>query len=224
MRKIFITSYVSLDGVMQAPGGPEEDPSGGFGLGGWSFTFWDDIMGAEMDEQLSAPADLLLGRRTYEIFAAHWPYQPAEDLAAASLNAAKKYVVSNTLTTLDWQNCHRVSGDVVGAIRALKAENGPDLSVIGSAGLIRTLLANGLVDEFRVWTFPVVLGKGKRLFEEGAPPGALRLERTVVSTTGVVISVYRPAGDVPIGTFAPDSPSARELERRKKVAGEESHP
>jgi dihydrofolate reductase len=220
MRKLITSTFVSLDGVMQAPGGPEEDPTGGFALGGWSFAYWDETMDAGAAGFDSHDRELVLGRRTYEIFAAYWPYQPEGDPTAASLNAARKHVASRTLESLDWNNSTLLQGDVVAAITALKSKAGPDLQVIGSGGLIQALQAASLIDEYHVWTFPVVLGRGKRLFEATAKPSALRLVDSKVSGTGVVMSTYVPNGEIQPGSFASIEPSARELERRSKWAGE----
>jgi dihydrofolate reductase len=216
MRKLVVNTFVTLDGVMQAPGGPEEDPTGGFEHGGWSATYWDDVMGQKMDEGMSQPFDLVLGRGTYEIFAAHWPHSDAQ--FAEELNNATKHVASTTLTELDWQNSQLIEGDVPAGIRKLKEEDGSELQVHGSAGLIQTLLEHGLVDELRVWTFPVLIGKGKRLFGDGTVPAGLRLTDSMISSTGVVMAAYEPAGEVPIGSFALDEPTEAELERREKIA------
>ena len=220
MRKLIASTFVSLDGVMQAPGGPDEDPSGGFALGGWSFKYWDETMDASASGFDGKDRELVLGRRTYEIFAAHWPYQPAGDPTAIALNAARKHVASRTLTSLDWNNSTLLRGDVVAAIGALKATPGPDLQLIGSGNLIQTLQAATLIDEYNVWTFPVVLGKGKRLFAETARPASLRLIRSQLSSTGVVMSTYVPDGDVEPGSFATIEPSEKELARRRKLADE----
>jgi len=200
MRQLIVNTFMSLDGVMQAPGGPQEDPSGDFTRGGWSFGYWDERMGAVMAGLMGKPFDLVLGRKTYEIFAAHWPY--SDEPAAEPLNSATKYVASRTLDELAWENSHLIEGDVPAGIRALKQQDGPELQVHGSGNLIQTLMANGLIDEYSLWTFPVVLGAGKRLFADGTIPSALRLTDSTVSTTGVVIGTYEPAGDVPIGSFA----------------------
>ena len=218
MRRLIVSAFVSLDGIVQAPGGPEEDPTGGFTLGGWMFAFGDegmDISAAGFDGK---DRELVLGRRTYEIFEAYWPYQPADDPVAKTLNAAKKFVASHTLTALGWNNSTLLHGDVVSAIRALKQQVGPDLQVIGSGHLIQTLQAAALIDEYNVWTFPVVLGRGKRLFGESARPSALRLVRSKVSASGVVMSTYEPGGDVRPGSFASAEPSERELARRARMA------
>ena len=202
MRKLIASTFVSLDGIMQAPGGPEEDPTGGFTLGGWSFGYWDDSMDPSMSGFDGRDRELVLGRRTYQIFEAFWPNQPEEDPTAKTLNAAKKHVASRTLTTLHWNNSTLLHGDVVSAIIALKAQPGADLQVIGSGNLIQTLQTAALIDEYNVWTFPVVLGRGKRLFSESARPSALRLVHSQVSTTGVVMSTYVPDGEIQPGSFA----------------------
>jgi dihydrofolate reductase len=208
MRKLIVSTFASLDGIMQAPGGPEEDPSGGFALGGWMFACRED---ESMDISTSGfdgkDRELVLGRRTYEIFEAYWPHQPDDHPIAKTFNAAKKHVASRTLTVLRWNNSTLLRGDVVSAIIALKAQPGPDLQIIGSGNLIQTLQSASLIDEYNVWTFPVVLGRGKRLFSETAKPSALRLLRSQVSTTGVVMSTYVPGGDIRLGSFASAEPS-----------------
>lgn len=221
MRKLIASTFVSLDGVMQAPGGPEEDPAGGFACGGWTFHYWDELMGRSASGFDGKDRELVLGRKTYEIFEAHWPYQPPDDPTAQTLNAAKKHVASRTLKSLSWENSALLGEDVVKAVAALKAQPGHDLQIIGSGNLIQSLQAASLIDEFNVWTFPVILGRGKRLFEPTAKPGALRLVTTQASTTGVVLSNYVPAGDIPSGSFAQAEPSARELERRARMARED---
>jgi dihydrofolate reductase len=198
--------------VMQAPGGPEEDPSGGFEHGGWSFGYWDEAMQSTMGASMSRPFDLVLGRKTYEIFAAHWPY--SDDPAAEALNAATKHVASTTLKDLEWQNSELIAGDVPDGVRALKRQGGPELQVHGSANLIQTLLRHGLVDELRAWTFPLVLGRGKRLFADGTVPGGLDLTSSQVSSTGVVMATYRTGAEIKGGSFVPEKPSEAELARR----------
>ena len=188
MRKLISTTMVSLDGVMQAPGGPEEDPTGGFSFGGWSFPYWDDAPDRDMRGLDGKDRELLLGRRTYEIFEAYWPYQAADSPLAQALNAAKKHVASRTLKKVQWNNSTLLRGHAVAAVAALKAEAGLDLQIIGSGNLIQALQAATLIDEYNLWTFPVVLGRGKRLFEAGAKPGALRLAASQPSATGVVMS------------------------------------
>lgn len=218
MRKLTASTFVSLDGVMQAPGGPEEDPTGGFTLGGWMFGYGDESMDISASGFDGRDRELVLGRRTYQIFEAYWPYQPDDNPIAKTLNAAKKHVASRTLTMLHWNNSTLLHGDIVSAIIALKAKTGPDLQIIGSGNLIQTLQAASLIDEYNVWTFPVVLGRGKRLFSETASPSALRLIRSQVSTTGVVMSTYVPNGDIHPGSFASTEPSEKELVRRKIMA------
>lgn len=216
MRKVIASTFMSLDGVMQAPGGPEEDPTKGFTLGGWSAHYWDEGMNAAMGGLMSQPFDLLLGRKTYEIFAAHWPYA-GDNPVTALFNKATKYVASRSLNKLDWVNSKIIEGDVVAGVKALKAENGPDLQVHGSANFLQSLIGAGLVDEHSVWIFPVVLGHGKRLFEDGVPAQALELAQTKTSGTGVMMNLYRPKGAVVPGTFALAEPSAAELARRAKL-------
>jgi dihydrofolate reductase len=201
MRKLIVSTFVSLDGVMQAPGGPEEDDSGGFALGGWSVNYWDERMGQVMAEAMSVPFDLVLGRRTYEIFAAYWPNAP-EEAGAKPLNDATKYVASRGRPKLDWSTSILIEGDAAEGIAALKRGDGPELQVHGSGNLIQTLLRHDLVDEYRLWVFPLVIGSGKRLFAEGTIPSALRLVDSKVSTTGVVIGTYEPAGEIVTGSFA----------------------
>ncbi len=218
MRKLVASTFVSLDGVMQAPGGPEEDPGDGFAYGGWTFHYWDEAVDISASGFDGKDRELVLGRKTYEIFEAYWPYQPADNPVARTLNAARKYVASRTLKTLQWENSILLGEDVVGAIAALKAQPGLDLQIIGSGNLIQSLQAASLIDEYHVWTFPVVLGRGKRLFGAGAKPGALRLVGTRVSATGVVMSAYAPAGEIRPGSFASAEPSEKELVRRAKMA------
>jgi len=198
MRKLVVLTFLSLDGVMQAPGGKGEDPSGGFDLEGWSVPHFDETVGAEMGKQMSPPFDLLLGRKTFEIFASYWP-QHADDWPG--INEATKYVVSNTLREHDWSNSVFLNGDAVAEIKRLKAGDGPPLQVHGSSNLIQTLLANDLVDELWLKIFPVTLGKGKRLFGEGARPGSLKLTQSMISPSGVIIASYARDGDVKTGTF-----------------------
>lgn len=205
MRKLIVTTFLTLDGVMQAPGGPEEDPSGGFAHGGWSVNYWDDVMGKTMDGIMGHPFDLVLGRKTYEIFAAYWPHA-GDDPAAKALNDATKHVASRTLRSLDWANSLLIEGDASEGIAALKRQDGPELQVHGSGDLIQTLLRSGLIDVFHVWTFPAVVGPGKRLFADGTLPAGLKLVDSVVSTTGVVIATYVPAGDLVTGSFGLEDP------------------
>jgi dihydrofolate reductase len=201
MRKLTVSTFLSLDGVMQAPGGPGEDDTGGFAYGGWSVNYWDDTMGKVMDAAFDEPFDLLLGRRTYEIFAAYWPNVPDEE-GGKPLNDATKYVASRGRPNLSWKESVLLEGDAAGAVAELKRGEGPELQVHGSADLIQTLIRSSLVDEYRLWLFPLVLGSGKRLFADGTIPASVELVDTTVSTTGVVIGTYRPAGDIETGTFA----------------------
>jgi dihydrofolate reductase len=212
MRELIVNTFMTLDGVMQAPGGPEEDPSGGFDHGGWSFGYWDEQMGTAMGQSMSGPFDLVLGRKTYEIFAAHWPY--SDEPAAEPLNSATKHVASTTLTELEWENSKLIEGDVPEGVRALKQEDGPELQVHGSANLIQTLLEHGLIDEFRVWIFPLVLGRGKRLFDGGTVPAGMELASSQVSSTGVIMATYRSGAEIKGGSFAAETPSDAELARR----------
>ena len=212
MRQLIVNTFMSLDGVMQAPGGPQEDPSGDFTRGGWSFGYWDEQMGAVMAGLMGKPFDLVLGRKTYEIFAAHWPY--SDEPAAQPLNAATKYVASNTGVDLTWKRSELIEGDVVAGVRALKNEDGSELQVHGSANLLQTLTAHGLVDEFRVWIFPLVLGRGKRLFESDTIPAGLELTSSATSSTGVIMATYRTGAEIKSGSFVPEHPSEAELARR----------
>jgi dihydrofolate reductase len=230
VRELIVNAFVTLDGVMQAPGGPQEDPTGGFDQGGWSVSYWDDDMNAYMSKDLAVPFDLLLGRKTYEIFAAHWPHvsdtvrderggdaSDIEDPAANALNSARKYVASRTLDSVDWNNSSLLDGDVVAAVKSLKAEDGPTLYVHGSSDLIQTLLQHDLVDELRVWIHPVLVGRGKRLFGSGTAAGGLQLVDTMTSSSGVIVATYRPAGAIPLGSFAFETPTPEELARRANL-------
>jgi dihydrofolate reductase len=201
MRKLIVSTFLTLDGVMQAPGGPEEDDSGGFAHGGWSVNYWDQQMGQVMGEAMSTPFDLLLGRKTYDIFAAYWPHA-TDQPGAKPLNDATKYVVSRSRPILEWSESVLIEGDAAEGIAALKQEDGPELQVHGSGNLIQTLLRHNLADEYRLWVFPLVIGSGKRLFSDGTLPSALKLVDSKVSTTGVVIGTYEPAGEIVTGSFA----------------------
>ena len=201
MRKLIVSTFLTLDGVMQAPGGPGEDNGGGFAHGGWSVNYWDNLMGQVMGEAMSTPFDLVLGRTTYDIFAAYWPHAP-EDAGGKPLNDATKYVASRSRPTLEWSNSVLIEGDAADGIAALRKDDGPELQVHGSGNLIQTLLRHNLVDEYRLWVFPVVIGSGKRLFSEGTIPSGLKLVDSKVSTTGVVIGTYEPAGEIVTGSFA----------------------
>jgi dihydrofolate reductase len=200
MRKLIVLSFITLDNVMQAPGGPEEDPGGGFEHGGWLFGYSDDFLLNVMIKQMSKPFDLLLGRKTYEIFAAHWPYVNADqEPFAAKLNNAKKYVASKTLTKLDWNNSDLVNGDVPEGIKRIKEQDGPEIQVHGSSNLVQTLLKHDLVDELWLKIFPVTLGRGKRLFAEGTIPAEFKLLESEISPSGVIIANYERSGEVKMG-------------------------
>ncbi|MEE6296139.1 dihydrofolate reductase family protein [Georgenia wangjunii] len=199
MRELVMSMFVSLDGVMQAPGGPEEDLAGGFAHGGWTVPYWDEAMDAFMGEFMTGPFDLVLGRKTYDTFAAYWPH--STEGGAEELNAATKYVASRGRPTLGWDRSVLLEGDVAEGVAALKREEGPELQVHGSGDLLQTLIRHGLVDRFRLLVFPLVLGSGKRLFTEATGPAALRLLSSTVSSTGVVMSTYEPAGEVATGSF-----------------------
>ncbi len=201
MRKLIVSTFLTLDGVMQAPGGPGKDDSGGFAHGGWSVNYWDDLMGQVMTEAMSPPFDLVLGRKTYDVFAAYWPHASEED-DSKPLNDATKYVASRGHPTLEWGRAALIEGDAAKGIASLKKEDGPDLQVHNSGNLIQTLMRHNLVDEYRLWVFPVILGSGKRLFSDGTIPAGLRLVDSKVSTTGVVIGTYEPAGEIVTGSFA----------------------
>jgi dihydrofolate reductase len=199
MRKLVVLTFTSLDGVMQAPGGPEEDTSGGFTLGGWTVPYFDEALGQVMGKQMAPPFDLLLGRKTYDIFASYWPHHEEE---GAALNKATKYVVSNEARELKWEPSHLITGDVVAKIQKVKDGDGPMLQVHGSSELIQTLLKNDLVDELWLKIYPVTLGAGKRLFGDGAVPAAFTLERSQTTPQGVIVASYKRAGELKTGSFA----------------------
>jgi dihydrofolate reductase len=213
MRKLIVNTFMSLDGVMQSPGGPDEDPTGGFTLGGWGATYFDE----EMMERVarSAPYELLLGRGTYEIFAAHWPYD--EGPIADQLNSTRKHVASTTLESVNWNNSTLISGDVPSYVTELKAADGPEIQVHGSPGLIQTLLKHDLIDEYRMWIFPLAIGTGKRFFGDGTIPVALKLVDSNVTRTGVTVNTYERAGEIDTGSFEFEEPTAAELERRRRL-------
>ena len=234
MRKLIVQSFITLDGVMQSPGGPHEDPTGGFSHGGWAVNFFDEPMMKFVRESQAKPFALLLGRRTYEIFAAHWPYvnekhgeNPKEntldDPFADAQNAAKKYVVSDTPLALSWNNTTIIGGNVIKEIQKLKNEDGPELQVHGSGNLIQTLLKHNLVDELRLMIFPITLGTGKKLFADGTQPLAFTLTKSAISSTGVIMAVYEKAGAVQVGTAEFDTPTDAELARRKRLAEEDKN-
>jgi dihydrofolate reductase len=201
MRKLVTAAFVSLDGVMQAPGGPDEDPTGGFTHGGWTAPYWDDVLGRATAESFGRPFDLLLGRKTYDIFAAYWP-TAGEEEGAKPLNDATKHVASRGRPELTWEHSRLIEGDLVAGVAALKQEDGPELQVHGSGDLLQTLIGGALIDEYRLLIFPVVLGSGKRLFGTGAVPAGLQLVESATSGTGVLMTTYRPAGEVRTGSFA----------------------
>jgi len=218
MRKLVVLSFITLDGVMQAPGGPEEDPTGGFKYGGWVAGYFDDFLDKVMAGQMSKSFDLLLGRMTYEIFAAHWPYvKTNEDPIAAGLNSAKKYVASKTLTKLDWRNSELIKGDVAKEVKILKEQDGPEIQVHGSGNLIQTLLKNDLVDELWLKIFPITLGSGKHLFAEGTIPVGFKLLDSEISPSGVIVVTYVRSGEIRTGSFALEVPTEAELARRKRL-------
>jgi dihydrofolate reductase len=204
MRKLVVQSFVTLDGVMQAPGGAGEDPSGGFAYEGWLVPFFDDAMGAQITEWFSGVEDFLLGRTTYEIFYASWPKMLSDDPVSQAINFKPKYVASRTLTSVDWETAELLGDDVPGAIRALKDREGGELQVHGSAGLIQTLLAEDLIDELRLIVFPVVLGQGKRLFADGTIPRSWRLVTSTTTPSGAFMGSYERAGEVETGYVGPE--------------------
>jgi dihydrofolate reductase len=219
MRKLIAAAFTSMDGVMQAPGGPEEDPTGGFLYGGWTVHHWDGVMGEVMGEGFAKPFDLLLGRKTYEIFAAHWPFTDEEP--AALFNGITKYVATSSTKPLAWQNSEALGDDVLKAVARLKAGDGPDLLTQGSSVLVRSLLAAGLVDELSLMVFPVLLGQGKRWYGEDAAAGDWTLLSSRTSTTGVIMSRYAPKGPVSTGSFALPDPTEAEQARRAKLKTED---
>jgi dihydrofolate reductase len=206
MRKIVAGAFVSLDGVMQAPGGPDEDTSGGFKHGGWTVPYWDDVVAGAMSESFASPFDLLLGRKTYDIFAAHWPHmKEADELTlkiAQRFNECTKYVATHRPDSLGWENSEALGKDVAATLREIKKKDGPTLLTQGSSNLLQTLFANDLVDELRLLIYPLTLGKGKRLFGEGTIPAAFKQVKSKVSPGGVVIATYQRAGEVKTGSFA----------------------
>jgi dihydrofolate reductase len=193
MRKLGIVEFLSLDGVMQAPGDPAEDTEGGFRHGGWQRPYLDDVLGAVAAEGMAATDAYLFGRKTYEIMAAYWPTAPADDPYAKHLNSSAKYVASTTLRDLAWQNSTLLQGDVAEAVAKLKAQPGGGIAVLGSAGLVQTLMAADLVDEYNLFVFPIVLGSGKRLFRDADEPRRLRLVDSKTTSTGGVLLTYRPS-------------------------------
>lgn len=200
MRKLTVMTFLSLDGVMQAPGGPEEDRSGSFEAGGWTFPYFDEVLGGVMENEMGRPFDLVLGRRTYDIFAASWPHATAEQ-GGDPINAAVKFVASRSPQTFTWEKSVQLEGEAGAAVAALKQTEGPELQVHGSSELVQTLLRAGLVDEFRLKIFPVVIGRGKRLFGDGTLPSAFELTHSQTSSSGVIVAYYRPAGELATGEF-----------------------
>jgi dihydrofolate reductase len=227
MRKVLASVFVSLDGVMQAPGGPEEDPTGGFRYGGWVAPYWDETLGACMDELFSPPFELLLGRKTYDIFAAYWPYREPDPAGgdfdrlnsdiARKFNATTKYVATHSPDTLSWRNSKPLGSDVAAAVSDLKRQSGPDLLIQGSSVLVQTLLANDLIDEIRLLIFPIAFGKGKRLFGDGTMPAAFRLMKSATSSSGVLMANYERAGEIKTRSIGPDVPTEAEIERRRTL-------
>jgi dihydrofolate reductase len=204
MRPLVVTTFLTLDGVMQAPGGPGEDPSGGFAHEGWLPPFFDEALGEQMNAWFTGAQDFLLGRGTYEIFYGSWPQMISDDPVSQGLNFKPKHVASRTLDAVEWETARLVEGDVPAAVRALKADDGGELQVHGSAGLVQTLLAEDLVDELRLAVFPVVLGEGKRLFGDGAIPRTWRLTAHSTTPSGVLLLTYQRVGEVETGAIGPE--------------------
>lgn len=220
MRKLTGAVFLSLDGVMQAPGGPEEDHSGGFEHGGWTAPFWGEDMGP-FEKILGSDYDLLLAKRTYDIFSAYWPYNQDNPIGSR-FQRINKYVLTHSEELLSWENSHRLSGDTAAAVAELKKSEGRDLLIQGSSTLYAPLISAELIDRLVLMTFPVVLGKGKSVFDGSLKPRGLKLADSFVSSTGVVTAIYEPAGDVKTGTFETREPSEAELERREKWAREDA--
>ena len=220
MRKLTGAVFVSLDGVMQAPGGPDEDPTSDFRLGGWVQPYWSEDMGP-FEQIIMGEYDLLLGKRTYDIFAAYWPYNQ-DDPIGEKFQRINKYVLTHSGEPLEWENSHKLTGDTAAAVRDLKQTDGRDLLIQGSSTLYVPLLAAGLIDRLVLITFPVLLGRGKRLFDGTEEPGALKLVDHFVSKTGAVLATYEPAGEVPTGTFETKPPSEAELKRRETWSREDA--
>lgn len=216
MRKIKVVSFLTMDGVLQGPGGPDEDTSNGFKWGGWSVPFADELLNTTLQKIMSQSFDLLLGRRTYEIFSAYWPYQKNHPIAEL-FNRIHKYVVATTPVDLSWEHSTLITGDTISELKKLKHQDGPELLVHGSSRLVQSLFSNQLVDELHTWIYPLTLGKGKKLFEEGTQPLEWKLIDSAVSKTGAIVASYIPNGDVRTGSFVEDNPSEAELARREKV-------
>ncbi|MEO8175419.1 MAG: dihydrofolate reductase family protein [Sphingomicrobium sp.] len=216
MRKLTGAVFQSLDGVMQAPGGPDEDPTSGFRFGGWSFNFWDESLEKPFAKVIDADYDLLLGKRTYDIFSAYWPHN-REDPIGAKFQRINKYVLTHSNEPLSWENSQKLSGDAAEAVAELKRSDGRDLLIQGSSTLYPPLLAAGLIDRLVIMIFPVVLGEGKRIFDGSQAHGALKLAEHLISDNGVAFLSYEPAGEVPTGTFATKPPSEDALQLRQKI-------
>ncbi len=204
MRKLIVREFLSLDGVIQGPGGPDEDTSGDFRLGGWVAPFRDEGTSEDLEALLRQPFELLLGRRTYDIFSSYWPHvdekSPAHDLATL-FNRVRKHVATHRPDSLDWQQSHSLGSDLVSAVRALKVDAGPDLVTFGSGDMVRQLLRAGLVDELRLLIYPVVLGRGRRLFSEDLPPSAFSVAHSMSTPSGILFARYVPGGEVRTGSF-----------------------
>lgn len=229
MRKLVTAAFVSVDNVMQAPGGPDEDPTGGFAFGGWTAPFFDEVTGAAIGEWFKSPFDLLLGRRTYDIFAAYWPYLNVDPSSASydamtaeiakRFNAVTKFVATHRPESLSWSNSKALGPNVVESVKKLTTEDGPDLLTQGSSELVHQLLEADLVDELRLVVYPVILGKGKRLFGSGSAPRSLKLTRFLTSPNGTILATYGRGGEVKAGSFVVTEPSPAELERRRGLEG-----
>lgn len=219
MRKLSGAVFQSLDGVMQAPGGPEEDPTGGFKFGGWSFAFWDGSMEHPFGKVIEAEYDLLLGKRTYDIFASYWPYNRDMPIGER-FQRINKYVLTHSDEPLTWENSHRLAGDTADSVAELKNTDGRDLLIQGSSTLYPPLLSAGLIDRLLLMTFPVLLGRGKSIFDGTQGPGRMKMAEHLVSDSGVTFATYEPAGEVPIGSFETKAPSEAELKRREQWARE----
>jgi dihydrofolate reductase len=201
MRKIITATFITMDGVMQAPGGPEEDPSENFAYGGWQAYLGDDVTEKAIAKYFVEPFELLLGRVTYDIFASYWPNHPEIENVATPFNSTRKYVVSHSNIELPWNNSQLITGDVVEEIKKLKEMDGPDLFIWGSGKLIQTLLKHDLIDKMHILTYPVTIGSGKKLFAEGTKPKVFKITESIVSPTGVIIATYEPAGELKTGTI-----------------------
>jgi len=231
MRKVISQTFMSLDGVMQSPGAPKEDPSGGFEYGGWHAAYHDDDVLATIGETFKAPFDLLLGRKTYDIFAAHWPRIAADPSLvngdeftlgiAKKFDQITKYVATHSPATLEWKNSQALSNDVAAAVRQLKQGSGPNLLTQGSSDLLQTLMANDLVDELRLFIYPIVLGRGKRLFDRGTFSGAFKVTKSETSPTGVLIAHYARDGEIKTASFGledrKDGPKGDETRHRQRA-------